>query len=70
MIHKVSNHFVISSYELWKPGTYDSERTAKYAFRFKDEDLTNLQNSLEVGEAITFEMLQELRNKINVKENE
>ena len=39
MIHKVEDHYVISSRQVWLPGAYDTERAAKYAFRFPDEIL-------------------------------
>lgn len=45
MIHKVSDGYIISSGGSWKPGVYDSERTARYAFRFKDDVLQRLQDS-------------------------
>jgi hypothetical protein len=61
MIHQVDNQFVISSGGSWVPGVYDSERTARYAFRFEDRDLTALQRSQGIGGVITFEMLQKLR---------
>jgi len=64
MISKVDNGFVISSGGLWLPGCYDSERAAKYAFKFSEEDLQALQNEVNAKEpdfekrVITFEMLQ------------
>ncbi len=64
MIHKVEDGFVISSDEVWRPGCYKDERTAKYAFRFKDEDLQKLQDEI-TPEVITFEMLQALRKSKN-----
>lgn len=66
MIRKVNNGFVISSHGVWLPGCYDSERAAKYAFRFPDEDLQRLQGKVNARESdvsrrmISFEMLQEL----------
>lgn len=38
--------YQISSYQVWRPGVYDSERAARYAFRFYDEDLQALQDSI------------------------
>ena len=43
-IHRVKNVFVISSHQVWMPGAYDTERTARYAFRFKDRELQQLQD--------------------------
>lgn len=46
----------------WLPGIYDSERAAKYAFRFSYECLERLE---KVNHAlITFEMLQEERKRM------
>jgi hypothetical protein len=45
MIHKLEGNrgWVISSHQCWLPGVYDSERTARYAFRFNDSTLSALQ---------------------------
>lgn len=32
----------------WMPGVYDSERAARYAFEFSDEDLQALQDSINI----------------------
>ncbi len=61
MIHKVDNHFVISSYGVWRPGVYDSERTARYAFRFTDEQLQRLQEKVQPSGVITYEMLRRVK---------
>ena len=50
--------FVISSYDTWRPGAYESERAARYAFRFDDEVLKKLQDSVRPG-VITYKMLKE-----------
>lgn len=69
VIHKINNGFAISSGNVWLPGCYDSERAAKYAFRFLDEELQQLQNKVNTREPdvskrmISFEMLQELARK-------
>lgn len=65
MIHGPTQEgtYGISSYHIWRPGAYDSKRTARYAFRFRDEELTALQKSINPGGIITFEMLQKLRKK-------
>lgn len=63
---KIDDGFVISSHGVWLPGCYDSERAAKYAFGFSDEDLRKLQDNVNAKEhdivkrVISFEMLQEL----------
>ena len=44
MIYKVEGGCVISSGGSWLPGCYEDERTARYAFRFKDEVLQRLQD--------------------------
>ncbi len=67
MIHKVENHYVISSYHSWKPGVYDSERTARYAFRFPDEHLQKLQESIHPNGVITFDMLRDLKAALILK---
>lgn len=59
MIHKVNDLYVISAYGVWLPGAYDSERAARYAFRFDYETLKAIRN--KVGQPITFEMLQNVR---------
>ena len=59
MIYKVKDHYVISSSHVWMPGAYDSERAAKYAFRFPDKVLRRLQDSVNPGGVITYEMLQQ-----------
>lgn len=62
--------YQISSHEVWRPGIYDSERAARYAFRFHDEDLDALQKRVNAANAdpddrvITFEMLRDLRRKV------
>ncbi len=61
MIHKVEDGYCISSYQIWRPGCYESERAARYAFRFDDSELQALQDNLNPGGIITFEMLQTLR---------
>lgn len=59
--------FVISSHEIWLPGSYADRRTAMYAFRFSNDILWNLQEKLnkEILDPkernITFEMLQKAR---------
>lgn len=37
--------YSISSRQVWLPGVYEDERTAKYAFRFGDEALQRLQDA-------------------------
>lgn len=59
-IYKVDNEFVISSNRVWRPGVYDSEKTAKYAFRFTDKELSSFGNK-----PITFKDLKELKENIN-----
>lgn len=71
--------FSISSHDCWRPGSYDSERAARYALRFYDEDLDALMAPLRpvpppseeewdtyslTMPAITFEMLQDLRKRV------
>jgi hypothetical protein len=59
-IHPVDGGFVISSGHTWLPGLYESERAARYAFKFPDETLSSLRNSKNVkeGATITFNDLQ------------
>jgi hypothetical protein len=69
MIHKIYNEkkrtyeYVISSYQVWRPGCYDTRKTANYAFRFTDEVLSELQESVNPGGTITYEMLKNAKNK-------
>lgn len=68
MIHYVNGHYVISAYEVWVPGAYESERAARYAFRFTNEELTAAQDEANaraggVGGVITFEQLRETRRR-------
>jgi hypothetical protein len=65
--------YVISSRQVWMPGTYEDERTAKYAFKFRDEELREIHDSKEKNEAgllqpITFKDLQEYRKKKKVNQ--
>lgn len=62
-IYKVDDGYVISSHDVWMPGVYSTERAAKYAFRFSDKVLYELQESVNPDGIITFEMLQEQRRK-------
>lgn len=68
MIHKVGDHFCIASRQMWRPGVYDSERTARWAFRFKDEVLSRLQDEANdrnggTGGVITREDLERAREE-------
>lgn len=67
-IHKTElGCYAIAAYGTWRPGVYESERTARYAFRFSDDQLRQLQNEVNAKETdhnkrvITFAMLQKLR---------
>ena len=45
-IHKTSDGvFAISSHQVWRPGAYEDERAARFAFRFGDETLQKLQDA-------------------------
>lgn len=63
MIHKTDDGtFVVSSKSSWIPGCFDSERAAKYAFRFTIFQLQKLQNEKnKTSGVITFKDLQELK---------
>lgn len=65
MIHQVGDVFVISSRELWLPGAYESERAARYAFRFPDAVLQKLQDEANkrLERVITFKDLQKQRHE-------
>lgn len=61
MIYQTSDgNYVAASRQVWIPGVYDSERTAKYAFRFADRQLQALQDSLNPGGVITMDHLRGL----------
>lgn len=62
-VYKVEEVYVISSHEVWLPGCYESERAAKYAFRFSYEDLYNLQESVNPNGIITYQMLVDFRKR-------
>lgn len=78
MIHQIPGKygplFTIASGGMWLPGCYDSERAARYAFRFPDAALRRLQDRVNDAEpdherrVISFEMLQELRKELKVEE--
>ena len=63
MIYKTDDgSYVISSGGMWLSGAYEDERAAKYAFRFNDADLRNLQEEKnKTTSIITFKDLQELK---------
>ena len=75
MIYKTPNgNYVASSNQVWKAGIYDSERAARYCFRFPDSELKALQERKLKERSrlpeittpvavITFEDLQELRRQ-------
>jgi hypothetical protein len=63
MIHKTHLGYVISASQVWLPGLYADERAAKYAFRFPDEALVELQGN-DPSRAITFEELQEFQREL------
>lgn len=62
--------YQISSHQVWRPGIYDSERAARYACQFYDEDLGALQEQVNAqhpdpaDRVITFEMLRGLRRRV------
>lgn len=60
-IYELDGTFTISSKQQWRPGVYDSQRTARYAQRFTDDELQRLQDSVNPGGVITFAMLQNYR---------
>ena len=45
VIHQLIGHYVVSAYGVWLPGAYESERAARFAFRFSSEELQALQES-------------------------
>jgi hypothetical protein len=74
MIYKIvdekgMDRYGISSGGTWLPGSYGSERAAKYAFRFKDQDLYNLQQKKNATDdsPISFEDLQRLHEETRSK---
>jgi len=78
MIHRINGKygptFAIASGGVWRPGCYNSERAARYAFRFPDGALRRLQDQVNEREpdherrVITFEMLRQLRKELKVEE--
>lgn len=69
MMRKTGNAYAISKDQVAIPGCYDSERAAKYAFRFSNKELQTLQDEVNDREpdyekrVITFEMLQALAKR-------
>ena len=69
MIYKIEDpgqgvSYVISSNGVWLPGSYDSKKTANYAFRFKEVILYKLEQSINHnGKVITYEDLKESGKK-------
>ena len=60
--------YCISSHHTWLPGVYESIKAARYAFRFTNEELEELQTSANLraagsGGMITFAALQALRQR-------
>lgn len=41
---KDGSGYVISSQKTWLPGIYDSEKTARYAFRLTNQEMESLSN--------------------------
>ena len=66
MIYKVAEGYAISSGGSWLEGCYEDERAAKYAFRFPDKALHELQQKVGAG-VITFGMLQDKRKELIAK---
>ena len=66
MIYKNDdNTFCISSRKVWIPGIYADEKTAKYAFKFPNSELQNLQDEKnKTNSIISFSDLQILRIKL------
>lgn len=74
MIHRINGKygdtFAIASCGVWRPGCYNSERAARYAFRFPDAALRRLQDRVNDAEpdherrVISFEMLQALYREL------
>lgn len=67
-IHQVDDEWVISAYRVWRPGVYESDRAARYAQRFGDEELTAAQAAANekaggAGGVITLEQLRALKRR-------
>jgi len=45
-IYKTESGYVISSNQIWRPGCYDSEETARLAFTFDDDVLLAMQDRI------------------------
>jgi hypothetical protein len=60
---------VISSYGVWRPGSYEDERAARFAFRLPDEELQRLQDEANarmpggVGGTITWGDIAKTRHR-------
>lgn len=68
-LHRLNNGiYNISSQEVWLPGRYKDERTARYAFRFSHAELQKRQDAANAraggtGGVITYADLQAARRK-------
>lgn len=63
MIYQVGEEYVISSGGMWLPGNYATEKAANYAFQFSDEELSELQKTINQGQgrSITTMDLREVK---------
>lgn len=60
MIYKLEdNTYVISAYNVWRPGIFKSRKAAYYARLFTDERI----NELKIRGVITFNMLKDIYYK-------
>ena len=68
MIYKTDDgSYIASSNHVWVPGCFEDERTAKYAFKFTNEQLQKLQDEKnKTTHIITFKDLQDLHRRLNV----
>jgi hypothetical protein len=68
MIYEVKNErtgateYVISSHHSWLEGVYASRRAANYAFRFTDDEISEIWKR-HCPDALTFEQLREFRKE-------
>ena len=66
MIKPIEGGFIASSGGAWIAGVFETEKAAKYAFRFSNKELQKLQDEKnKTTQVITFEDLQKLKNKKN-----
>lgn len=59
--YKIEDHWVVAENEIWFPGAYDTEKTARYAVSIKEERIKYLMEKSET-KILTMEDLKSLED--------